>query len=86
MLGNTKLYSECQGYKLTYYLTYTHHANSFGVGISSIKDGQAKSAQFYNLTTQKNEALDFLSFLFKTSTFPTTLNDMVEDWLFDKNN
>ncbi|MFY9198088.1 MAG: DUF6514 family protein [Acutalibacteraceae bacterium] len=86
MFENIKFYSEYQGYKLTYHLTYTRNANSFGVGVTSSKDGQTKSAQCYNLTTQKSEALDFLSFLLKTSTFPTTLNDMVEDWIFDKNN
>jgi len=86
MLEKAKFYSEFEGYELTYYLTYTRNIQGFGVGITSCKDGLIKSAECYNITTVKHEALDFLSFLMKTATFPTTLNNMVEDWLWDKCN
>ncbi|NCC86894.1 MAG: hypothetical protein EOM05_03365 [Clostridia bacterium] len=86
MLEKAKFYSEFEGYKLMYYLIYTQNVNGFGVGITSHKDGHLKSAECYNITTVEHEALDFLSFLIKTSTFPTTLNNMVEDWLWDKCN
>lgn len=86
MLEKPKFYSEFEGYELTYYLTYTQNVNGFGVGITSRKDGHLKSSECYNITTVKHEALDFLSFLIKTSTFPTALNNMVEDWLWDKCN
>lgn len=39
MLEKAKFYSEYQGYKLTYYITYTRHSNRFGVGIESQKMG-----------------------------------------------
>lgn len=75
---------EFEGYKLTYYLTYSCYLNGFGVGIKSWKDGLVKSAECYNITNTKQDALDFLRFLTRTATFPVTLNNMVEDWLYDK--
>lgn len=84
MFEEKQFVCEFEGYKLTYYLTYSCYLNGFGVGIISYKDGLTKSAECYNITNVKQEALDFLAFLVKTASFPTTLNNMVEDWLCDK--
>lgn len=84
MLEATQLYCEFEGYKLTYYLTYSCYIDGFGVGIKSSKNGTIKSAECYNITSVKQEALDFLNFLKRTASFPVSLNCMVEDWFFEK--
>lgn len=84
MPEETKFSIEFEGYELSYYLIYTRHLNGFGVGIKSHKQGVSKTSECYNITSVERDALDFLCFLMKTATFPTTLNNMVEDWMIDK--
>lgn len=73
-----------EDYELNYYIVETKNLNSYGVGITSIKDGITKSAFCYNITKVHDEVVELLKFLHKTSTFPTTLNNMIEDWFYDK--
>lgn len=73
-----------ENYELNYYLVETKYMNSYGVGISSSKNGNVKSSFCYNITKARDEAIELIEFLSKTSTFPTTLNNMIEDWFYDK--
>lgn len=79
-----KFSTKFEGYELTYYMLHTRQLGGFGVGIKSQKNGIIKTSECYNITSVEHEAFDFLCFLMKTATFPTTLNNMVEDWIFDK--
>ena len=77
--------TEFENYDLSYYLLKNCINNSYGVGIKSKKDSTViKSSFCYNISNNKDEMVNFLKFLCRTTTFPTTLNDMVEDWLFEK--
>lgn len=83
-MDKKEFFREFEGYELTYYLTYSYYLNGFGVGIKSRKNDLVKSAECYNITNVEKDALEFLDFLAKTASFPTTLNNMVEDWLYEK--
>ncbi|MDR0315029.1 MAG: DUF6514 family protein [Oscillospiraceae bacterium] len=84
MLLPTTLFSEFNGFKLKYYIIHTRHSNGFGVGIKCQSDDVLKVSECYNFSTKHDDAVTFLNFLAKNNVFPSTLNCMVEDWLYDQ--
>lgn len=73
---------ELEGFRLTYYLLENPDNLSYGVEVKKLSSTNvAESRAVYNICSKKEQIYEFLERIIKGSVTPTTLEDIVIDWV-----